>query len=240
MFNRPVTEGSAPGAAGSGPARADLAPSAPSASVELPAKAVAETGAAHDIQEDHHRLMHNAGVFGRVRASVDDVFLARKQSAELEELRVKLVFNGKRAADDRNWSEDVEAQAREALELMASLEGSVVRQSVKDQTRAPSQADFVANSRGRHEVLGKIEAALARIGALREKLTNDETHAFESLLGLNVSLSTLNTARTLVQETPFSQSAASTAVDSALVNVRATMAAHGKISPDLVRLVINL
>lgn len=240
MFNRPVTEGSAPGVASAGPARADLAPSAPSASVELPAQAVAETGAAHGIQEDHHRLMHDAGMIGRVRASVDDVFLARKQRAELEELRAKLVFNGKRAADDRSWSEEVEAQSREALELVASLEGVVARQSVKDQTRAPSQADFIVNSRGRHEVLGKIEAALARVGALREKLTKNEAHAFESLLGLNVSLSTLNTARTLVQETAFSQSAASTAVDSALVNVRATMAAHGKISPDLVRLVINL
>jgi len=235
MFNRPVSDASsAPGLVGASPARAELAVTTPSGSVELPAQAVAETGAAHGIQEDHHRLMHDAGNIGRVRATVDDVFLARKQRAELEELRAKLVFNGKRAADDRSWSEEVEAQSRQVLELIASLESAVARQSVKDQMRAPSQSDNV------FKLLGKIEAALAKVGTLREKLTKNEAHAFESLLGLNLSLSSLNTARSLVQETPFSQSAAATAVDNVLVNVRATIAAHGKISPDLVRLIINL
>jgi hypothetical protein len=241
MFNRPVSDASsAPGLVGASPARAELAVTTPSGSVELPAQAVAETGAAHGIQEDHHRLMHDAGNIGRVRATVDDVFLARKQRAELEELRAKLVFNGKRAADDRSWSEEVEAQSRQVLELIASLESAVARQSVKDQMRAPSQSDNVFKLHGRLEVLGKIEAALAKVGTLREKLTKNEAHAFESLLGLNLSLSSLNTARSLVQETPFSQSAAATAVDNVLVNVRATIAAHGKISPDLVRLIINL
>ncbi len=238
MFNRPVTEGHAAGVAGSGPSRADLAASAPSGSVELPAQAVTETAANHETPQDHHRLMHDAGLIGRVRAAVDDVYAVRKQRAELEALQAKLMFNGKSASGDQTWSEEVERKSLDALERFRALE-EAISWGGEDKQVVDLSASANQNS-GRIELMGKIEAALEKVGALREKLTKREDSAHERLIGLNLSVSSLNTARVLARETPFGLSAASSAVDHVLANVRAMVAAHGKISPDLVRLVINL
>lgn len=246
MFNRPVTEGSVSGVAGVGPARADLAPSAPSASVELPAQAVAEAGAAHDIQQDHHRLMHDAGVIGRVRATLEGIHRSKKDQDEIEAIRAKLILahrgvkeEGAQVALPPMLSSQVEETLVQVELLLGATAEDARRESAnllkpvqQPEPGAPHQAD-------KHRVLSKIEDALDRIGLLRDKLGRAERDGYDQLLGLNLSVSGLNSARTQVDDSPYSVSAASATVENILINVRAAVVAHGRASPDIVRLVLT-
>jgi hypothetical protein len=246
MFNRPVTEGSVVGVAGSGPARADLAPSAPSASVELPAQAVTEAGATHDIQADHHRLTHDAGVIGRVRAAVEGIQRSKKDQEEIEAIRAKLIlaYHGlEEEASEAEISPVLGARIEETLvqaELLLGAKTEDARRASANLLKPVEQQDVPAPSvTDKHRVLSKIEDALDRIGMLRDKLGRSERDGYDQLLGLNLSVSGLNSARTLVDDSPYSVSAASTTVENILINVRAAVVAHGRASPDIVRLVLT-
>jgi len=52
-------------------------------------------------------------------------------------------------------------------------------------------------------------------------------------------VSGLNSARTLVDDSAYSVTAASATVENILMNVRAAVVAHGRASPDIVRLVLT-
>jgi hypothetical protein len=90
----------------------------------------------------------------------------------------------------------------------------------------------------KERVLGKIEAALNRIGQLQNKLGRVESNGYDHLLGLNLSVSGLNSARTQVDDSPYSLSAASATVENILINIRTAVVAHGRASPEIVRLVL--
>lgn len=248
MFNRPVSEASsAPGLAGAGPARAELAVTTPSGSVELPSQAVAEAATNHQIQEDHHRLVHNAGVLGRLRAEIDGVHRTKKEIEDVEELRAKLMLAYRGVEETTETQAELPPMLRSQVEeglVNAELVLGAQEQAARLETAnlfkpkevAPSLDQPIVDKR---RVLSKIADALDRIGLLRDKLGRSEQEGYEKLLGLNLSVSGLNSARTLVDDSAYSVTAASATVENILMNVRAAVVAHGRASPDIVRLVLT-
>lgn len=90
----------------------------------------------------------------------------------------------------------------------------------------------------RAHVLRKIEAALKRIGNLKTALSSSDEEAYARLLNINVSEAGLAAARVQLGESHFGTISASSTVDVLMSNLRAVViAAHGRMTPELVRLV---
>jgi len=101
-----------------------------------------------------------------------------------------------------------------------------------------SAADLALRQQ-RERTIDKIANALRKVGVLRNKLSDSSQSAHERLLNINSSLSGLNIARSQVDENQFSIENASSTVDSVMLNLRSLVLAHGKISSDVVRIVMS-
>jgi hypothetical protein len=91
----------------------------------------------------------------------------------------------------------------------------------------------------RERTLDKISVALRKVGNLRNKISETSDTAHDRLLNINSSVTGLNMARAQVDENVFSIANASSTVDSVMLNLRSIVLAHGKISSDVVRLVMS-
>ena len=87
--------------------------------------------------------------------------------------------------------------------------------------------------------LARIESAMMKVDALRSKLTDSRVSAHDRLLNINASMSGLNMARMQVSDDKVMTALASSACDAIMMNVRSVVVAHGNVSPDLVRLILN-
>lgn len=239
MFNRPINDAlPAQGiATGGGASRADIAVSAPSGRVELPEQAVTSVAGAQVLPPDHQRLMEDTHVLGRIRASVEGYHRSKEDLEALEKLRAKLTLGYKTIKDTDLIPPDLEgdlASVRVRADLVLGAVDQMDPSSAADQLPAHPHAPS-----DKKHVLSRIEAALNRIDQLREKLGETEGNNYIQLLGFNALVTGLNAARTQLDDSSYSLSAASTAVDSILVNMRTAVVAHGRASADIVRLVLS-
>lgn len=90
----------------------------------------------------------------------------------------------------------------------------------------------------RARVLRKIEAAIKRVGNLKTALSSTDEQSYARLLNINASEAGLAAARVQLGESNFGTISASSTVDALMSNLRAVViAAHGRMTPELVRLV---
>lgn len=243
MFNRPVSEASsAPGLAGAGPARAELAVTTPSGSVELPSQALTGPGKSREIQDDHHHTsMNDAANIGRIRSTLDGIHRSKLDQEAIDKIREKLLRAGRDVEAEQETTDafrkPVKPAAREIVQeaefLLHALGDQRDRETVGyGKTEAQIESPDVSD---KNKVLAKIAEVIDRIGLLRDALERSEQKGYEQLLGLNLSVHGLNNARNQVQDSMYSVSAASAAVETILSNVRAAVVAHGRASPDIVR-----
>jgi hypothetical protein len=138
---------------------------------------------------------------------------------------------------------DVEDALRDASIAAELLLGAEARKQSEQPVVLGTKSSYLEKPEigapDKDRVLGEIEAAIDRIGQLQNKLGRVEREDYDFLLGLNLSVSSLNAARTQVNDSSFSVASASTAVENVRINVRAAVVAHGHVSADIVSLVLH-
>lgn len=240
MFAKSVVDGTSPSPNSSSATvpRAVLTVTRATDSAELPEMAVARAASVQALQGDHHTVDQHAHVFGRMRSSVEDALTKRKEIEELDALRAKILLGDQ-------TSEGVDT----ALQLEPDHADPLADQALFGQQKR-DQHDFELPKSKLDEallkkkavdprsVISRIDDALDRIGRLKDKLSQDEAKAYDQLLAFNVSVNSLNVARTQASDSAYSVSAASAAVESIMTNLRTAVAAHGGASADVVRLIL--
>ena len=222
--------------------RADLVlGAAASGSVELPQHAVNVVSSAQQLPQDHQRLNQETKSLEKIRSTIASIERSKEKSAQLEQIRSRLMLSYKSIGDTGVAPVDVEGALREASSadelLLGADAGEQSEQPVILDTKSSLPEKQEIGVPDKERVLGEIEAAIDRIGQLQQKLGRAEQNGYDFLLGLNISVSSLNVARTQVDDSSYSVAAASTAVEKVLINVRAAVVAHGNASADLVRIV---
>ena len=240
MFERIQNDGVGPKTATAGaPARAELVVSPAPVSAEMPERAVA---ASPDVQRTStegdlfHPLVH---VIGQIGDDLAAIAANDAERARLDKIYARLfksyaqVSGGKASAESKREN----AQTQHDMEKM--LLGHSVPEVSSDAVPEDDNAAAQALRWQRENTLAKITLALRKVGFLRSKLNESSDAAHERLLSINSSIAGLNLARAQVDDSPFGISTASTVVDSVMLNLRSTVLAHGKISADVVRLIMN-
>lgn len=233
--------------------RADLTVSAAPVGSEMPERAI--TGATKD-QHVPPEMQGHVAVLGGIRRAMDGIHRAEADDRRLEELAAKLVLGGERLQETGELDPAARKEVEEALRAIEDFgrdPGGTGDERVQappllgakptDEPSAPRRrktdaADAPDVSASKAQVLRRIHDALSRIGTLRTKMQGDRDGQYEQLLTLNSSVSGLNFARTRLADTSFSIATAAEAVDQILVGIKTAVVAHGRISPDLVRLVL--
>jgi hypothetical protein len=233
--------------------RADLTVSTAPVGSEMPERAI--TGATKD-QHVPPEMQGHVAVLGGIRRAMDGLHRSEIDDRRLAELAAKLVLGGERL----KAKGDVDpAMLKEIEETLSAVEdfGRQRAETADDRAKPPPllgaepAEDPIEPARKKAEprnvpdvtaskaqVLRRIHDALNRIGTLRTKVQGDREGQYEQLLTLNSSISGLNFARTRLADTDFSIATAAETVDHILVGIKTAVVAHGRVSPDLVRLVL--
>ena len=240
MFERVQNDGVGPKTATVGvQSRAELAVSPAPASSELREQAVEPAVAGQKNSADHdalHPMMH---LIGQIREEMDGQVRALEADKRLEELYAKL-FKAYGQVSKGQTSDLSEGEIDRTLEHLDSeiapkADGADAEIAVKRNENAAAQALRQQQER----MLEKISLAMRKVGVLRNKLGDAGDQSHERLININTSIASLTMARTQLDSNAFSISSASSTVDSVMLNLRSAVFAHGKISADLVRLVMN-
>ena len=239
MFNRSITDTlPTQGLATGTTARAEIAVNAPTGVAEMPEQAVSGVVGAQRTPQDQQRLLNDTHILNHIRAAVDGFHRSKEDLEALEKLRAKLTMGYKLIKETDLIPPDVEKDLVDVAKQASLILGAEQAENTS-QIGSPQHPEPPHPVADKKRVLSKIEGALARIGQIKDKLGETEDQGYNQLLSLNALMSGLNSARTQVDDSAYSVSAASTAVDSILVNVRTAVVAHGNTSADLVRLVLT-
>lgn len=239
MFNRSIADTSpSQGLTTSVNARAEIAVNAPTGVAEMPEQAVSGVVGSQPLPPDHQRLVNDTHVLAHIRAAVEGFHRSKEDLEAIEKLRAKLTMGYKTVKETDLIPPDVENDIS-AVNVRADLILGTEEADTAGLARRSPSPEIAHPIADKKRVLSKIEEALSRIGQLKDKLGETENQGYNQLLSLNALVSGLNSARTQVDDSTYSVSAASTAVDSILVNVRTAVVAHGRTSADIVRLVLT-
>lgn len=232
-------------------ARADLAVHPAPAGAELPDRAVTAGAKPQSVPPE---VQAHLQALGGIREATEDAHESEARAQELAELEAKLLLGADRLRKDPTPA----PSAMDEIESVLERFETIADRREKDRPKAPpllgaKQPEDPAEAASRRreqaehapdvtvrkaKVLRRIQDALSRLGTLRTKVTGDAERHYEKLLTLNSSVSGLNFARARLADTTFSVATAADTVDAILVGVKTAVVAHGKISPDLVRLVL--
>lgn len=227
--------------------RADLAAVPAPQEAELRDRAVAPSSESHGASTDADASQPTIHVIGQIRNEGDKIQSTEKDKQDLDKIYAAL-FSGYEAltkGDDPEAAKAAVKTTDKAIADLGAVEAHVVGEQKKPDPGTPeaalAKADQAndANPVDRDKTVAKIEVALRKVSMLREKLTEKSESAHDRLMNINSSISGLNTARSQVDDSQFSLTSASSAVDVIMVNLRALVVAHGNVSPDIVRLVLN-
>jgi flagellin-like hook-associated protein FlgL len=241
-------------------ARADLGVAPVATGAELPETAVNAAANSQQLSPDGNARAAVAGVLGHIRTAVGKSQDMEKAGKQLDEIRSRLLLGHSDLSTDTPNPEAV----KKAQKALADLQQIVMLHPLKDMTVVTNaktaetkpvfkhvelpplhkgeQQDPRKTSVGpadRDQVLDKIQNALDRIDTLQVKLGENQAENDNRLFNLSTSVSGLNTARYQVDDSPFSLTAASTAVENIMTNVKAAVIAHGKASSDIVQIVLT-
>ena len=240
MFERIQNDGVSPKTATVGAqARAELAVSPAPASSELREKAVAPTSNGQKTSSEQEAMDHAVHLLGQVRNEVDTISAADQNSKKLDELYSKL-FKAYDAAKQGPLSAEMKTEIDRTLDELEKNDAIHLlgQNDVPVDISEESAADLALRQQ-RERTIDKISNALRKVGVLRNKLSDNSQSAHDRLLNINSSLTGLNMARSQVDENQFSIENASSTVDSVMLNLRSLVLAHGKISSDVVRIVMS-
>lgn len=222
-----------------GQSRAELVVSPQPVSTEMPERAVPPSvGVQRSSTESDlfHPLVHLLWQVG------DNVALIAEHEAERARLdkiysRLFKAYAQVSAGKPPGESDTESARVQKDLDQMLLGHSDEVKTPEVDQTDDNAAAQALRWQR--ENTLARITLALRKVGSLRSKLSDSSGSAYDRLLSINSSITGLNMARTQVDDSSFGISSASNTVDSVMLNLRSTVLAHGKISADVVRLVMN-
>ena len=237
MLERTQSDATLPKAAAPNPAnRAELviAPAPPS--TELREKAVAPVGNIQRSPAEVDLFNASARAIQQTRDGFREIHRIEMDLQELERL-YENILPGYKALKEK-----IEAPAlvHAAMTAAAGVDAFQARASGASKAQgAPAAVAEPQTSTERERTLARIEAAMMKVGALRSKLTDSRASAHDRLLNINASMSGLNMARMQVSDDKVMTSLASSACESIMMNVRSVVVAHGNVSPDLVRLILN-
>ncbi len=240
MFERIQNDGVTPKmTTASGSPRAELVISPAPASSELREKAVAPTGDSQRTTSENALMHPLMQVIGQVSEEMDAVAQIDAQSKRLEKIFSKLFKaygEASRGVIPEGMDSDVDKILKDIEETFVShsdSEGPSVVVPVEENVAAQ------ATRQQREKTLEKISVAMRKVGVLRDKLGGANERSHDRLVNINSSMADLNIARAQLDGSSFSISSASSAVDSVMSNLRSAVFAHGKISADVVRLVMS-
>ncbi len=231
--------------------RAELAVHPAPTGAELPDRAVTAGARTQSVPPE---VQAHLQTLGRIRQATEEAHDGEARAQELAELEAKLVLGGDRLQKDPMPDPAAMDEIESVLDRVETLADRREKAEPKapplpgsKHTDDPNEAAARRREQAEHapdvtvrkaKVLRRIQDALSRIGTLRTKVTGDSERHYEKLLTLNSSVSGLNFARAQLADTTFSVATAADTVDAILVGVKTAVVAHGKISPDLVRLVL--
>lgn len=225
------------------PVRADFAVKAPPTSSELPEIAVTGTSSAHEAVSDGHGNPESHAAIGEIWRGLEQIQRNERRQKELDQIRSRLL--GHKQAAEKGLSagdaRDLEADLRDISSLAHDripTEDSPHINTVSQKKEPTNSAERVSES-DRDRVLARIEQALKSVGKLRSALSSDSETAYDRLINLNSTVNDLNLARTRVDDAEFGLRSASDTVESVMLHMRAAVVAHGKMSPELIRLVLS-
>jgi len=240
MFERIQNEGVASKlTSASGNPRAELSVSPAPASSELRDKAVTPTNGSQRANGESELLHPLMQVIGQVHEEMDAVAQSDAQKEHLDKIYSKLF----KAYGDANRGVVPEGMDSDVDQIMKDLEETYVSQGDSEALNVvlPTEENVAAQAmrQQREKTLEKISVAMRKVGVLRNKLGGANERAHERLVNINSSMTDLTIARSQVDDSSFAITSASSAVDSVMLNLRSAVFAHGKISADVVRLVMS-
>ncbi len=222
--------------------RAELAVSPAPSTSEMREKAVTPVGQGHRSTTDEN-VLHATHVIGQMRGEFDAIAQADQANDQLEKIFAK-IFSGYQAMTQGSASEEQQNEAFAAadqldefeLDLPGSQSAPSVEQKMRLRAKDPTQY-FEEQTRDR--TLARIETALRKVGQLREKLGSTRLDAHDRLLNISSSVTGLNMARAQIDDSQFGVYSAASTADAVMVNLRSAVVAHGNVSPEIVRLILN-
>ncbi|MBS7805564.1 hypothetical protein KIH24_13405 [Rhizobiales bacterium TNE-4] len=222
------------------PVRSDLAVKAPPPSSELPSVAVAGVSTSQQSSTETHYGSDVHAKLGLVWNNLERIHKNDQRQKELDAIRSRLLGYQKDPSKAVADQGDLEAE----LKVVSGLAqdgigtGDNPPQVIGQEKETANAAERVSKA-DQDRVLARIEQALKNVGKLRSALTSDTSTAYDRLVNLNSSVSDLNLARSRVDGAEFGLRSASDTVDAVMLHMRAAVVAHGKMSPELVRLVLS-
>ena len=237
MLERIQSDATLPKATTTSPAnRAELAIAPTPPSTELREKAVAPIGNIQRSSAEADLLNASARAIQQTRDGFREIHRTEMDLQELEKLYEK-ILPGYKALKEKS---EAPALVHAAMTAAAEVDAFEARASGSKKAQgAPAPVVEPQTSTERERTLARIEAAMLKVDALRSKLTDSRASAHDRLLNINASMSGLNMARMQVSDDKIMTSLASSACETIMMNVRSVVVAHGNVSPDLVRLILN-
>ena len=238
MLERIQTDGNPPKATNASvTTRAELAVAPAPVQTEMRERPVVAPTQSHRSSDDEERVRAVIHVIGHVRNETDKIAAVEENERKLDEIHARLFRSGKVKSENSQIADSAGAKkaADEVEKLLAKAFGSDLGESA---AAADNAAEWALRSE-RELTENKIDLALRRVGLLRNKLSVEKESSYDELVNISSSVAGLNIARTQVDDSDFSIARASSAVDSVMTNLRSMVTAHGNVSPEVVRLILN-
>lgn len=222
------------------PVRSDFAIKAPPPSSELPELAVTGVSTTQQSSTESHHGSEVHSMLGLVWNNLERIHKNDQRQKELDAIRSRLLGHQKDPSKSEAAKGELEAELRvvSGLALDGLGTGDNPPRVIGQEKEAANAAERVSKA-DQDRVLARIEQALKNVGKLRSALTADTSTAYDRLVNLNSSVSDLNLARSRVDDAEFGLRSAADTVDAVMLHMRAAVVAHGKMSPELVRLVLS-
>jgi hypothetical protein len=221
----------------------DLAIKAPPASSELPEIAVTGASSAHEASSDGYSNPGNHAAISDIWRGMEQIQRNERRQKELDQIRSRLLGHKESVGSGLTGNEQADLEAE--LKVISALAHDRIPADdgphidpVSHRKEASNAAER-AYETDRDRVLARIEQALKNVSKLRSALTSDTDAAYDKMLSLPATVSDLNLARTRLNDEDFGLRSASVTVDAVMLHMRAAVVAHGKMSPELIRLVLN-
>ena len=238
MLERIQTDGNPPKATNASvTTRAELAVAPAPVQTEMRERPVVAPTQSHRSSDDEERVRAVIHVIGHVRNETDKIAAVEENERKIDEIHARLFRSGKVKSENSQIDDSAGAKkaADEVEKLLAKAFGSDLGESA---AAADNAAEWALRSE-RELTENKIDLALRRVGLLRNKLSVEKESSYDELVNISSSVAGLNIARTQVDDSDFSIARASSAVDSVMTNLRSMVTAHGNVSPEVVRLILN-
>ena len=236
--------------------RSDLMIGSPKDDTELSSKAVGGIALSQSLPTELPPHIHN---FAAQIVQIDNEYKLLQEKAqksrELNELRSRLLL-GRKQIKLGNFTSNAAIDALvvskkiSALDDLNIIKKSVDGSSVVDKSISKkafsSQSNYdqlnkdtsVAGIEDQQNVLLRIDDALTTLNNIISKINDDHSSTSNRIMDLTGSISSLNVARSTVDKTKISINVASNAVDMIVTNIKTAVLSHGKVSSDMVRLVL--